>query len=99
MRNKSCLNELKKERDIGQEVVPSSYRNYTVNSQTQNIQENTVHFSARKISLIDIRKRLLEKHESLGIVRDSSNEYFDSLSVEDIMQLSQKLGCTADNMQ
>lgn len=58
-----------------------------------------MHFSAHKISLIDIRKRLLEKHESLGIVRDSSNEYFDSLSVEDIMQLSQKLGCTADNMQ
>ena len=36
---------------IGKEVhvVPSSYQSYTVDSHTHNIQENTVHISARKI--------------------------------------------------
>ena len=41
---------------IGKEVVPSSYQSYMVDSHTHNIQENTVHISARKISLIDNQK-------------------------------------------
>jgi hypothetical protein len=76
----------------GTEVVPSSYHNFTVNYNTHNIQENTVHISARKVSLLRIRKKLLEKHERLGIVRDTSDEYFDNLSPEDMANLSRKLG-------
>ena len=75
---------------IGEEVVPSSYQNYTVNSQTLQVQENIVHFTARKISLISIRKKLLERHESLGIVRYSSDEYFDNLSANEIDLLATK---------
>ena len=86
---------------IGKEVVPSSYQNFAVNSHTHNIQENTVHISARKVSLLDIRKKLLQKHESLGIIRDKRDEYFNNLSSEDMANLSQKLGTcvTADKIQ
>ena len=85
----------KKAIDIGEEVVPSSYQNYTVNSCTQRVQENTVHFSARKVSLISIRKKLLEKHESLGIVRNSSDDYFENLSPGDFANLSKKLSVSS----
>ena len=86
---------------IGKEVVPSSYQNFAVNSHTHNIQENTVHISARKVSLLNIRKKLLQKHESLGIIRDKRDEYFNNLSSEDMANLSQKLGTcvTADKIQ
>ena len=81
--------------DIGEKVVPSSYKNFTVNSQTLQVQENTVLFTARKISLISIRKKLLERHESLGIVRYSSDEYFDNLSATEIDCLSKKFGTSS----
>ena len=53
---------------IGDEVVPSSYQNFTVSSYISEIKKNTIHFNARKVSLFAIRKRLLERHENLGIV-------------------------------
>ena len=76
--------------NIGEEVVSSSYQNYTVNSQTLQVQENIVHFTARKISLISIRKKLLRRHESLGIVRYSGDECFDNLSANEIYLLATK---------
>lgn len=80
----------KGEVNVGEEVVPSSYQTFTVDSNTQ-IQEKTVHYSARKIPCADIRKKLLQKHECLGNIRDSSDAYFDKLSTEDVDNLIVKL--------
>ena len=77
---------------VGKEVVPSYYQSFTVDSDTHNIQENTVHITTRKVSLLDIRKKLLKRHESLEIVHDTREGYFDNLSPEDMANLLQKLG-------
>ena len=42
---------------IGEEVVESSYRNYSVDSKTNQVRENTINISARKIPLVQIRKK------------------------------------------
>ena len=88
--------------NIGKEVVESSYRNYSVDSKTNQVQENTIKISARKISLLEIRKKILEKHESLGILRDSSDFYFQNLSPEEVNSQLRNLGifqCTGDKLQ
>ena len=40
--------------NIGEEVVESSYRNYSVDSETNQVRENTINISARKIHLLEI---------------------------------------------
>ena len=74
---------------IGDEVVPSSYSYYSVNSETQMVCTNTVKKSARKIPLQHIREKLLEKHEKLGIIRNDSDEYFANLTQEEIICLDE----------
>lgn len=59
----------KGEIEIGEEVVPSSYRSYNVDPTTHTVSINTVGVTARKIPLTEIRKRLLKRHEDLGIMR------------------------------
>ena len=67
MSDKKVLQRIKEgEIVIGEEVVESSYRNYSVDFETNQVRENTVNSSARRIPLVRIR--VLEKHESLGII-------------------------------
>lgn len=87
---------------IGEEVVQSSYTSYTVDSQTYNIQEKSVNISARKIPLLRIRKKLLEKHETLGIIWESSDTHFANLTPDELDSRLQNLGishCTGDKLQ
>ena len=67
------------------------FRHHTKPLQWHNIQENTVHFSARKVSPLDIRKKLLAKHERLGIICDTSDEYFNNLTLEEMEHLTCQL--------
>ena len=39
---------------------------------------------ARKISVMDIRKTLLDKHEKMGLFRDKSDDLIDSLSEDEV---------------
>lgn len=87
---------------VGEEVVQISYTSYTVDSQTHNIQENTVNISARKIPLLHIRKKFLGKHGNLGIVRESSDSHIANLTPEELDSHPQNLGiscCTGDKLQ
>ena len=42
--------------------------------------------ASRKIRLLDIRKKLLTKHEELGIVRENTNNYINSLSESNVKE-------------
>ena len=44
---------------------------------------------ARKIPLLEMRKKLLEKHEDLGIIRQHSDNYYATLTADET-----KLQCT-----
>ena len=73
-------------------IVESSYRNFNVDSETNQVQENTINISVRKIHLLEIRRKKLGKHESLGILRDSSDSYFQNLSPEEVNSQLRNLG-------
>lgn len=44
----------------------------------------TNQFSARRISLGTIRKRLLDEHEKCGLIRNHGDEYYQQLTDDDI---------------
>ena len=69
---------------IGKEVVPSSYHYYSVNSDTHALQTNKVSISGGKIRLLQIREKLLQQHEKLGVMRVNTDEYFAILSEEEL---------------
>ena len=49
--------------------------------------EESVEVSARKVPLYEIRRRLLEKHENLGVIQQHSDEYYNTLSTEEIKKI------------
>jgi hypothetical protein len=52
----------------GVNVVPTSVPSFTTNKSEKTVSQTTTTVFAKKIPLLDIRKKLLEKHEKLGIV-------------------------------
>lgn len=50
-------------------VVPTVVPSLTYNKEEKNVVENDVTVYASKVPLTDIRRRLLEKHEKLGLIR------------------------------
>ena len=78
---------------LGEEAVPSTHNSYTVDT-SNSIVEKTATIHARKISLCDIRKKLLSKHEKMNLLRKNSDQYFDSLTNEEVItRLSQLHEC------
>ena len=69
---------------IGEEIVTTTHLRYVV--QQGEIRQETAEVSARKIPLIDIWRRLLEKHEQLGLIREHPDEYYATLSEEELQQ-------------
>lgn len=68
---------------LGREIVPTSYTTFNVDHQTNSITETNNKVCAREIPIVDIRKRLLHKHEQLGIIRNYPDTYFASLTREE----------------
>ena len=85
------------ELDIGEEVVLTSYVQLKVDENTQTITEHVQPISARQISLPSIRKKILEKHETLGIMRYTSDVYFGSLTQENIQKRLKDLNVQCDD--
>ena len=65
---------------IGKEICPTSYSRYTAHE--GEIRQDNIQVNARKIPLIEIRKKLLDKHEELGLMRLHSDEYYTALSTD-----------------
>lgn len=56
----------------GEPIVPVSVPEFAVDKSSKAITQTSSTVFAKKISLLEIRKKLLEKHQSLGIIRKSS---------------------------
>ena len=68
----------------GVDVVPTSFSTYLADKTSGSIVQQTTNITARKIPLIDIRRKLLLKHESQGFIRQMTDEQLDSLSEEEL---------------
>ena len=82
---------------MGREIVQTTYSSYTTDSSTLSISEITKQNSAREIPIMNIRQKLLEKHERLGIIRNNPDNYFASLSEEDTKSRLAELGESYDS--
>ena len=60
--------------NIGVSVVPTSISSFSYKKTENKVVETTSTAHARKIPLLDIRRKLLLKHENLGIIRDTTSE-------------------------
>ncbi len=65
---------------IGKEVVPYTVTRFKVDAENHHIVRQEQQISARKIPLVEIRRRLLERHEDLGIIRGLTDEELDALT-------------------
>ena len=69
---------------LGEEIVETCYTRFTVDKSTNSVRESTASVHARKISLMDIRKKVLDKHEKMGLLREKSDDLIDSLSEDEV---------------
>ena len=53
---------------------------------------------AHKIRLLDIRQKLLKKHEDLGLLRNKPDEYYDTLSTTELKLMLEALGENTEGM-
>ena len=70
---------------LGESIVTTTYPRHI--ARDGEIIEESVEVSARKVPLHKIRRRLLEKHENLGVIRQHSDEYYNTLSTEEIKKI------------
>lgn len=73
--------------DIGDEILPSQLNYFKVDKKTQDIVCSTATISSRKISLDKIRRKLLKKHEDLGLVRQNTNDELMNMTHEQLVNL------------
>ena len=69
---------------LGNEVVVSTHSCYKMNLENSTIVEETDKVGARRIPMLEIRKKLLQKHEALGVIRNQPDSYFDNLQAEEV---------------
>ena len=54
---------------VGNEIVPTSYTTFRMDTERNSITKVTKDIHAREIPFLDIRKKLLTKHEQLGTIQ------------------------------
>ena len=67
---------------IGENILTTTHPRYV--ERDGEIREETTQVTARKIPLIGIRRELLKRHEELGLIRQYPDEYYETLTVEQI---------------
>ena len=76
---------------LGELIVPRKYKKLVLQEDgTLKTEYFTV--SGRKIPLSEIRKRLLKKHQEIGLLRDYDNTHYENLNGEEINRRLQELG-------
>ena len=76
-------------------IVPQTFKKVTLTKEGH-LTTETFTVSGRRISLLEIGKRILKEHESLGIMRIWKDDFYDSMtednSVKDLCNLVRKVG-------
>lgn len=76
------------------EVVQTTYPKYATHQ--GKLKQEIVEITARKIPLLDIREKLLKRHEQLGIMRSDPDDYFATLPEEAVKARLTELHETID---
>ena len=85
---------------LGDKVVETQHTNYKVDvTDTRKVVETSNSVYAHKIRLLDIRQKLLTKHEELGLIRNKPDQYYDKLPIQELKSLLEALGENIANMQ
>ena len=79
------------ETSIKEKAVKSTYTQYSLDPVNLTIVEKDNDVCARKIPFIQIREKLLQRHEELGLLRIHPDEYFDNLQEAEIQARLQEL--------
>eukprot|EP00731_Ephydatia_muelleri_P013993 Em0007g1303a len=101
---KHHISELKKQVEsgkllVGEKVVETKYTTYKVDAtDTSKVLEASSCVFAHKIRLLDIRQKLLKKHEDLGLLRNKPDEYYDTLSTTELKLMLEALGENTEGM-
>lgn len=76
---------------IGEVIVPRTYKKITVDINSQ-LQEKIISVSGRKIPLIKIRERELERIEKMGLIRARDDQFYDRMTDEQVEKRLKELG-------
>ena len=72
-------------------IVPHTFKKVTLTKEGT-LKTETFTVSGRKIPLLEIRKNMLEEHESLGLMRVRSDEYYNSMTEDEVRSRLVQLG-------
>ena len=73
-------------------IVPQTFKKVRLTKEGH-LTTETFTVSGRRISLLEIGKRILKEHESLGIMRIWKDDFYDSMTEdEDLCNLVRKVG-------
>ena len=79
---------------LGDMIVPQTYKKAILRD--GQITTETFTVSGRKIPLSDIRERTLREHEELGLIRAHTDEFYATMTREQVMNRVQQLGENAN---
>ena len=72
-------------------IVPQTFKKVTLTNEGH-LKTETFIVSGRKIPLLEIRKRMLKEHESLGIMRICKDDFYDSMTEDELSSRLVQLG-------
>ena len=72
-------------------IVPQTFKKVSLTKEGH-LKTETFTVSGRKIPLSEIRKRMLKEHESLGIVRIWKDDFYDSITEDELSSRLVQLG-------
>ena len=72
-------------------IVPQTFKKVTLTKEGH-FKTETFTVSDRKIPLLEIRKRMLKEHESLGIMRIWKDDFYDSMTEDELSSRLMQLG-------
>ena len=76
---------------LGKMIVPQTFKKVSLTKEGH-LKTETFTVSGCKIPLLEIRKRMLKEHESLGIMRIWKDDFYDSMTEDELSSRLVQLG-------
>ena len=81
---------------VGEKVVETQYSSFKVDTTTNSVLQLNCKLTGQKIRLIEIRKKLLKRHEELGLIR---NKAYEQLTTMQAKRKLEELGVNIQNIE